>query len=113
MQKPKKQAHEQQAADVQRWLTVDYPEIQTRAKEKKAEIHWGDETGLRSDCQHVRCYAPKGQTPVLRQNAKRASSNLMSTITNRGKVRFRVFGSAPINRIGKALRFYISKGYGR
>ncbi|ANB03014.1 IS630 family transposase [Ectothiorhodospira sp. BSL-9] len=91
VQKPKKQAYEQQAADVQRWLTVDYPAIQARAKEEKAEIHWGDETGLRSDCQHVRGYAPKGQTPVLRQNAKRASINLISTITNRGKVRFRIY----------------------
>ncbi|WP_205631975.1 IS630 family transposase [Ectothiorhodospira sp. BSL-9] len=36
-------------------------------------------------------YAPKGQTPVLRQNAKRASINLISTITNRGKVRFRIY----------------------
>ncbi|EHQ52478.1 transposase [Ectothiorhodospira sp. PHS-1] len=61
------------------------------SKEGKAEIHWGDETGLRSDCQHVRGYAPKGQAPVLRQNAKRASINLISTITNRGKVRFRIY----------------------
>ena len=90
MEQPSKEGVTQAALSNQRWLTVDYPAIQARAKEEKAEIHWGDETGLRSDCQHVRGYAPKGQTPVLRHNAKRASINLISTITHRGKVRFRI-----------------------
>ncbi|MCG5501874.1 IS630 family transposase [Ectothiorhodospira lacustris] len=91
VQTRKKQAYEQRAADVQQWLAVDYPQIQSRAKAERAEIHWGDETGLRTDCQHVRGYAPKGQTPVLRQNARRASINLISTVTNQGKVRFRIY----------------------
>ena len=36
-------------------------------------------------------YAPKGKTPVLRLNAKRSSTNMISAVTNQGKVRFRVF----------------------
>lgn len=91
VQKPRKQAYEQRPAEVQRWLDDEYPAIRARAKAEKAEINWGDETGLRSDCQHTRGYAPKGKTPVIRLSAKRESINLISTVTNQGKVRFRFF----------------------
>jgi len=90
-QKPVKQAYEQQPARVKRWLDEEYPGIQAKAKQEDAEIHWGDETGLRNDCQHERGYAPKGRTPVLRLNAKRESVSMISTVTNQGKVRFKLF----------------------
>lgn len=91
VQKPKKKAYEQRPAEVQRWLDEEYPSIHARAKAENAEIYWGDETGLRNDCQHTRGYAPKGQTPVIRLNAKRESINLISAVTNQGKVRFQFF----------------------
>lgn len=91
IQKPKKQAYEQRPAEIRRWLHEEYPSIQAQAKREQAEIYWGDETGLRTDCQHPRGYAPKGQTPILRVNAKRESLNMISAVTNQGKVRFRVF----------------------
>ena len=90
-QKPLKQAYEQRPERVQKWLDEEYPQIQTQAKAQAAEIYWGDETGLRNDCQHERGYAPKGKTPVIRLNAKRESINMISAITNQGKVRFKVF----------------------
>lgn len=92
VQKPKKKAYEQRSAEVQRWPDEEYSAIHTRAKAENAEIYWGDETGLRNDCQHTRGYAPKGKTPVIRLNAKRESINLISAVTNQGKVRFRFFG---------------------
>ena len=90
-QKPQKRAYEQRAPEVKAWLEEEYPAIQERAKQENAEIYWGDETGLRNDCQHERGYAPKGKTPVIRLNAKRESINMISAITNQGKVRFRIF----------------------
>jgi transposase len=90
-QKPQKQAYEQRQPEVQAWLKEEYPAIKAKAKREDAGIYWGDETGLRNDSQHERGYAPKGQTPVIRLNAKRASMNMISAITNQGKVRFRVF----------------------
>lgn len=90
-QKPVKRAYEQQPAKVQAWLDEEYPRIHARAKAEGAEIYWGDETGLRNDSQHERGYAPRGQTPVIRLNAKRESINMMSAITNQGKVRFKFF----------------------
>jgi transposase len=90
-QKPLKLAYEQRPAEVEKWLDEEYPAIKARAKAEGAEINWGDETGLRSDCQHGRSYAPKGKTPVLRLNAKRTSLNMVSAITNQGKVRFMIY----------------------
>lgn len=90
-QKPQKRAYEQREPEVKRWLEEEYPEIKSRAQEENAEIYWGDETGLRSDCQHGRGYAPKGKTPTIRITANRESINMISAITNQGKVRFRFF----------------------
>lgn len=90
-QKPQKRAYEQRAPEVKTWLKERYPAIQAQATQENAEIYWGDETGLRNDCQVERGYAPKGQTPTIHLNAKRASINLISAITNQGKVRFRIF----------------------
>ncbi|MFC4876464.1 IS630 family transposase [Microbulbifer halophilus] len=91
VQKPRKKAYEQRPAEVQQWLDEEYPSIHAKAKAENAEIYWGDETGLRNDCQHTRGYAPKGKTPVIQLNAKRESVNLISAVTNQGKVRFRFF----------------------
>lgn len=93
-QKPVKRAYEQSPAAVQRWLTETYPAIVGRAKREGAEIHWGDETGLRSDDARARGYAPRGQTPVLRVPARRHSVSMLSTLTNQGKVRFMLFRQA-------------------
>ncbi len=59
-----------------------------------AEIHWGDETGLRNDSQHGRSYAPRGKTPAVLLSAKREHVSLISTITSQGKVRFMVYENA-------------------
>ena len=90
-QKPLKRAYEQSASKVEKWLKDEYPEIKAKAKQENAEIYWGDETGIRSDTQHGRSYAPKGKTPVIRLSAKRTSCNMISAISNQGKVRFQIY----------------------
>lgn len=90
-QKPVKRAYEQNPKAVQQWLDSAYPEIAAKAKEEKAEIHWGDETGVQSDAYNAKGFAPKGKTPVVRLNAKKSSINMISAITNQGKVRFMLY----------------------
>jgi transposase len=92
-QKPLRRAYEQNPKAVQKWLGEEYPIIIARAKKEKAEIHWGDETGLRNDSQHGRSYSPRGKTPAMLIPAKRERINLISTITNQGKVRFMTYES--------------------
>lgn len=90
-QKPLRRAYERDPVKVQRWLTQEYPAIARRAKREKAEIHWGDQMGVRSDHHAGRSYGRRGQTPVIRATGKRFGCNMMSTITNRGTLRFMIF----------------------
>jgi transposase len=90
-QKPLRRAYEQNPQMVTKWLDEQYPAIAAKAKKEQAEIHWGDETGLCSDSQHGRSYAPRGKTPAIRLCAKRERINLISSITNQGKVRFMIY----------------------
>lgn len=93
-QKPMKKAYEQSPAAVRKWHEEDYPVIAARAKAEGAEIHWGDESGLRSDDVRGRSFAPKGQTPVIRVNNKRHGLSVISTVTNKGQMRWRIFEGA-------------------
>jgi len=93
-QRPVKRAYEQQPKTVQRWLDEVYPEIQIKAKQEDAEIHWGDETGFRNDHHYGRGYSPRGKTPVVCLSAKRVSTNMISSITNQGKVRFMIYSKS-------------------
>ena len=90
-QKPKKKAYEQNSKAVNKWIEEEYPKIKKQAKIEDAEIHWGDETGVRNTNKYRRSYAPKGKTPVKETMAKRLSINMISTITNQGKVRFMTY----------------------
>jgi len=90
-QKPLKKAYKQNPKAVKAWLNTEYPDISTRAKKENAEIHWGDETGLCNDSYHGRSYAPRGKTPAIRLHPRCQRVNLISSVTNQGKVRFMVY----------------------
>ena len=90
-QKPLKKAYKQNPKAVKAWLNTEYPDISTRAKKENAEIHWGDETGLCNDSYHGRSYAPRGKTPAIKLHPRCQRVNLISSVTNQGKVRFMVY----------------------
>lgn len=79
---------------MQKWLDAEYPVIAACAKVEGAEMHWGDETGLRSDDVRGRSYAPKGEAPVVRVSSKRYGLSVISTVTNKGQVRWKAFDGA-------------------
>jgi transposase len=90
-QKPTRTAYERDDEEVQQWLREQYPAIRHAAMRENAEIHWGDETGMRSDHQAGTTWAPKGKTPAIPGTGKRFRCNMISSITNRGKLAFRLF----------------------
>jgi transposase len=90
-QKPMRKAFEQDPEQVRRWLEEKYPEIRKLAKLKKAEIYWGDEMGLRSDHACGRSYGRRGETPVIPGTGQRFGCNMVSAITNRGRLYFMIF----------------------
>jgi transposase len=92
-QRALKRAYERDPDAVEHWLDIDYPAIVARAQREGADIHWGDESAVSSHEQYPRGYAPRGQTPVVRlTQAKRTRLNLLSALTNRGLLRFMLYG---------------------
>jgi transposase len=71
---------------VREWLEQTYPEIKKRAKREKADIYRGDETTVKGCEVRGRGYAPRGETPVVNRTEKKENASMVSAITNRGKV---------------------------
>jgi transposase len=90
-QKPVRKAIEQNPQAIESWFKSQYPLIQKLAKKEQATIHWGDEMGLRSDNNVGRTYGIKGKTPIVRRTGNRFSCNMISVITNLGKLSFMIF----------------------
>ena len=98
-QKPTKRAYEQNPNAVAQWQATVYPQIQARARQEKAEIYWGDETGIQNDAYNAKGFAPKGKTPVVRINATKSRVNMISAITNRGRVRFMLYRETMTSKV--------------
>jgi len=90
-QKPLTRAYEQNPRAVRRWLDDEYPALRAEALAIGAEIHWGDEMGFRSDYHAGRTYGRRGQTPVVPATGQRVRANVISSVTNRGRLAFMVF----------------------
>jgi transposase len=93
-QKPLRRAYEQCPAEVRHWLRHEDPAIVARARRARGVIFWGDETGLRADDVRGRSYAPPGKTPVVRPNHRRIRLGLISAVSNRGELRWKVLDGA-------------------
>ena len=87
-QKPIRRAYEQNPEAIARWLDVQYPAIEARARQEKAIILWLDQTGLRSDAAVGTSWAPVGKTPVVAKTGKRFGVNVMAAISNKGELYF-------------------------
>jgi transposase len=108
-QKPVRRAYEQNPVAVRKWLAEEYPSIRAQARQFKAQIHWLDEMGLRSDHQAGRSYGRRGRTPVVFGTGQRFRCNMISSITNRGRLAFMIFrqrftARVFLNFLGRLLR---------
>ncbi len=108
-QRPARRAYQQNPADLARWRAEVYPAIAAEARRCRAEIHWLDETGVRTDHNPGTGYAPRGRPPVARVSGRPQRVNAVSTLTNAGRVRFSVFAgkftaAVFIGFLGRLLR---------
>jgi transposase len=108
-QQPQRRALEQNPAAVRRWLTTEFPAIRAQARREGGMVVWLDEMGVRSDATAGRSWAPVGQTPVSKGTAKRFRVNMVSAISNAGRLRFRLFtgsftAAVFIDFLGRLLR---------
>jgi transposase len=87
-QRPLFRATEQDPERVRRWREQEYPAIREQARKAGAEIYFGDEAGVRSDCHAGTTWGIKGQTPVVYSTGQRSSVNMISAVSARGHLRF-------------------------
>ena len=90
-QRPAKRAYRQNPEEVKHWEEVEYPRIKEEAEEEEAEIFWCDETGISNQTNDKRGFSPQGQTPILKFEVKKEKVNMISALTNQGKLRFMLY----------------------
>ena len=89
-QRPLYRAYQQDPERVAEWKKSVYPKIRKLAAEEGASIFFADEASIRTDHHAGTTWAPVGQTPVVITTGERKSVNMVSAISPRGELRFRV-----------------------
>ena len=89
-QRPVYRAYQQDPEVVRRWRELEYPRIRAEAQKAGAELYFADEAAVRSDHHAGTSWAPVGKTPVVTSTGARFSLNLMSAVSPKGLVRFRI-----------------------
>ena len=89
-QRPLYRAYQQDPERVEEWKKSAYPRIRKLAAEEGASIFFADEASIRTDHHAGTTWAPAGQTPVVVTTGERKSVNMVSAISPRGELRFRV-----------------------
>jgi transposase len=90
-QRPLYRAYQQDPERVEEWKKVVYPKIRALAAEEGASIFFEDEAGIRTDHHSGTTWAPVGQTPVVITTGERKSIQMISAISPRGELRFRIY----------------------
>lgn len=89
-QRPIKRALEQRPQEIALWLEETYPTLEAKARAEGASIYFGDETAIKEDSVWIRGYAPKGQTPVLEKPNRWDKLSMISAISAKGEIAFKV-----------------------
>jgi len=88
-QRPLWRAYQQDPEKVEQWLNDQFPKIKALAKQRKADIFFGDEAGVRSDYHSGTTWSKRGTS-----TGARFGLNLISAISPRGQMRFMVTKSS-------------------
>jgi transposase len=86
-----KKHYKQNEKDVQEWLNNTYPDIVKKSVLEDAEIYWLDEVGVQNTSNYIKGYAPRGKTPTIPVASEHIRVNMISAITNSGKLRFHFY----------------------
>ena len=89
-QRPVYRAWQADPAAVEAWKQTTYPAIVAAAKRQDAAIFFGDEASVRTDYHAGTTWAPVGQTPVVKATGQRLAIKMVSAVSPRGELRFRV-----------------------
>jgi transposase len=83
---PIRRAAQRDERAIQRWRAEVWPELRKRARRERRVLVFEDESGFYLLPGLVRTYAPRGQTPVIREKQTRDHLSVMGGMTPEGKV---------------------------
>jgi transposase len=89
-QRPLYRAYEQDPEKVTEWKEKTFPQIQARAKKEGAAIFFADEASVRTNYHAGTTWAPVGKTPVVAGSGRKRSISMVSAVSPRGELHFRV-----------------------
>lgn len=92
-QRPLYRAYEQDPEKVAEWKEKTFPQIQARAKKEGAAIFFADEASVRTSYHAGTTWAPVGKTPVVAGSGKTRSISMISAISPRGELHFKIHES--------------------
>jgi transposase len=85
-QMPIRRATQRDEPAIQRWRTEVWPELRERARRERRVLVFEDESGFYLLPGLVRTYAPRGETPVIRERQTRDHLSVMGGMTPEGKI---------------------------
>lgn len=89
-QKPERRALEQDPEARRNWLAFEWPKLRRQAKKERAVIFFEDESTVSLSPTVGRTWSKVGHTPIVRVTGNRGSINVISAISPRGKLLFKV-----------------------
>ena len=89
-QRPLYRSYEQDPEKVRAWKEATFPQIQARAKKEGAAIFFADEASVRTSYHAGTTWAPVGKTPVVSGSGKTRSISMVSAVSPRGELHFKV-----------------------
>ena len=89
-QRPLYRAYQQNPDLVKKWKNEEYPELRKRAATEQRTILFADEAAVRTDFHAGTTWAPVRQTPVVTSTGDRDTLMMVSAISPRGLLRFRL-----------------------
>ena len=92
-QRPLYRSYEQDPEKVRKWKEETFPQIQARAKKEDAAIFFADEASVRTNYHAGTTWAPVGRTPVVKGTGRTRSISMVSAVSPRGELHFRVYES--------------------
>jgi transposase len=89
--RPQRRSNKQDPEEVGQWLEEEYPEIEERARQEGAEIHFADETGAAAD-EHPRYgYAREGERATMEVPDSHIRVNVVTTVSNTGELHYETY----------------------
>lgn len=89
-QRPLYRSYERNPEKVRKWKEEAFPQIQARAKKEGASIFFADEASVRTNFHAGTTWAPVGKTPVVAASGRTRSISMVSAVSPRGELHFRV-----------------------